>query len=83
MVIRLVPFDQLPHVAAAYIAACAVKMFQLTYDGDETKTKRLEIAERTALSRFSREDTRHSKTNLITSNDRLMRLKSITERARR
>lgn len=83
MVIRLVKFEELPETAAAYIAVCAVKQFQIAYDGDTTKLQILVNEERVALSEVSRDDTRNSKTNLITSNPRLQRLKFTTLGARR
>lgn len=51
-------FDELPVLAADYIGAVAIYEFQDNYDGDETKTRRLEKRKREAWVDFNAEDIR-------------------------
>jgi hypothetical protein len=81
--IRLVPFEQMPESAAAYVAACATKRFQLLYDGDSLKSRELSDDKATTSAYLQAENTRNGKANLIHSNASLMRLKYITRQARR
>lgn len=82
---RLVPFEELPELAAQHIAAKAVLQFQSEYDGDTAKSRelrdRVEGAEGTRLL-LEREQTRNSQANMLESNVRLQRLKSLTRNAR-
>lgn len=81
--IRLVPFDDLPESAAAWIAAEVVLKFQMSYDGDSNKTKQLAIDAATAKADENIDHIRNRKTNLIDSNVGLQRLKFFTRGARR
>lgn len=82
-VLRLVPFDSIPEVAASYIAMVAIRKFQTDYDGDTAKTRDIEKeVERTQME-CNAEHTRCRKVNLLDSNSRLQRLKQVTNGARR
>lgn len=82
-VIRHVPFADLPETAASYISAKAVLWFQMNYDGDEIRTRRLEREVNEAYAVMNIEHTRARKSNFIDSNVRLQRLKYVTRGARR
>lgn len=83
--IRLVDIEDLPEAAAQHIRALCVLRFQTTYDGDSAKTRQLhdEVfgADGTRVVLWS-EHTRNRRSNFITSNSRLQRLKLLTLRAR-
>lgn len=76
VLIRLVPFEDLPEVAASYIAAAAVSRFQSDYDGDSTKARELSGVAATTKALAEAEETRQAKANLIYSNDKLMTIKA-------
>jgi hypothetical protein len=86
--VRLVPFDSLPELAAAHIGAQAVLEFQTSYDGDSTKTRQLalvvqDIQQNTGTRLdLNAEETRQSKANWKRSNYKLQYLKSIVRGAR-
>lgn len=82
VLVREVPFEQLPHLAAAYIAAEAVLDFQKNYDGDGTRTQRLERDVAVARAKVNAAMTRNRRPNFINSNIRLQQLKLVTRRAR-
>lgn len=81
--IRLIPFESLPESAAAYIAAKAISRFQLLYDGDSLKQRVCYDREKTTGEAVNTEDIRNKRANMIFSNPRLMRLKFLTNQARR
>lgn len=81
--IRRVAFDELPESAAAYIAALAVLRFQSNYDSDTQKRRELEQHVADALVWINSDHTRNRRTNFITSNPRLARLKAVTSAVRR
>lgn len=74
--IRLVPFEETPELYAAYAAAETVVRFQNRYDGDSTKTRKLEGERDDAKVQVMAEETRQAQTNLIDSNERLAYIKS-------
>jgi hypothetical protein len=85
-VVRLIPFQDLPEVAAQYIASKAVLQFQSKYDGDTAKSRELKSRIEGPDGTFAAiniEETRDQQVNLIESNVRLQRLKAITKSARR
>lgn len=86
-IIRQVPFEELPELAAQHIAASAVVQFQSKYDSDSIKTRelrdRVEHPTTGTLFYLVAEDMRNRRVNLIDSNSRLQRLKSLTNGARR
>jgi hypothetical protein len=87
LIIRLVPFEELPELAAAHISATAVLEYQTKYDGDTAKGRQLQArindgAGHGTLCDLQSEETRSSRVNLLTSNRRLQRLKQITRAAR-
>lgn len=81
--IRLIPFDDLPESAAAWIAAETVLKFQMSFDGDQAKMKLLAQDAAMAKAEENIDHIRNRKTNLIDSNVNLQRLKSLTRGARR
>lgn len=82
MLIRSVPFEDLPSSAAAYVAARAVQDFQLDYDGDTAKARDLQGEVARCRVEINTEHTRARHTNLVENNVSLQRLKSFTRRAR-
>lgn len=80
--IRLVPFEDLPHKVQAYIEARAVHAFQTTYDGDTAKTRDLAAQVQDAWYELSAESTRQAKANMINSNVGLQRIKTLVRRNR-
>lgn len=76
VLVRLVPFEDLPELFAAYVAAETVLRFQNRYDGDSTKTRRLEDERDAARREAGAEETRQVQANLIDSNARLSFIKS-------
>jgi Tail tubular protein len=83
VVIRRVPFADLPESLAQYIAAECVLKFQRKYDGDSTKTRDLERDAGVARAEARTDHIRNRRTNLLDSNVSLQRLKSLTRGARR
>jgi hypothetical protein len=80
--LRLVPFEDLPEIAAAYIAAAAVLRFQSDYDGDSTKTRELTLLAMAAKTEAKAEETRQVRGNLIWANPKLMEIKATAHRLR-
>lgn len=83
VVIRRVPFADLPESLAQYIAAECVLKFQRKYDGDSTKTRDLERDASVARAEARTDHIRNRRTNLLDSNVSLQRLKHLTRGARR
>jgi hypothetical protein len=83
VLIRLIPFEDLPESIAGYIAAKAIMYFQNLYDADSTKMRELKEQAARARADANQEDIRNKKANLILSNPNLMRLKMLTNQARR
>lgn len=73
--IRLVPFEDLPELLAALIAADVVVRFQAEYDGDRAKAELLVSEARDARLEANAENIRQSEVNLHTSNYSLNRIK--------
>jgi hypothetical protein len=87
VVIRLIPFEDLPELAASHISATAVLEYQMKYDGDTAKGRQLQARVNDGMGHgtlcaLQSEETRSSRVNLITSNKRLQRLKQVTRAAR-
>lgn len=82
VLIRRVPFDELPESVANYIGAKTVLRFQAVYDGDSQKTRELEGQLRLAYIELRADETRNTKANLIEANVRLQQIKSKTLAAR-
>lgn len=82
-VIRSLLFEELPEIAADYIAAKAVLEFQTDFDGDSNKMRTLQEVLREAKLQFNAEATRQIRYNSLTSNARLQRLKSRVNYARK
>lgn len=82
---RRVDFEDMPETAAQYIASLALLQFQSLYDGDTAKSRELSSRVNGPAGTFQaiqREHTRESQANLLRSNPRLQRLKSITRGVR-
>jgi hypothetical protein len=82
-IIRRVPFEELPELVAEYIAAEAVLEFQSDFDSDNNKRQLLVATFNMAKLEFNAEATRQARYNVIDSNDRLQRLKSRINYARK
>ena len=59
------PFDELPNIVRAYIAAAAMLRFQNTIDGDDAKTRRLMTQAKDARMELNAEHTRQVKANML------------------
>ena len=84
-IVRLIDFQELPETAAQYIADSAVLQFQSKYDGDTAKGRELQgrlTGPTGSFAAINVEETRNRRVNFITSNERLMRLKLLTQRGR-
>lgn len=81
--IREVEFEDLPEIAASYIAAKAVYQFQTSFDGDKLRTDQLQATVNETFIGINSAHTRNRRSNFINSNVRLQRLKFITRQARR
>lgn len=62
---RLVPFEQTPPSARAYIGARAVQKFQTSIDGDSTKMRELKSDTAAAYIVFNAEHIRNSQVNFL------------------
>jgi hypothetical protein len=82
VLIRRVPFQELPEIAAAYIAADAVLTFQRVYDGDAARTRQLEVAHNMARANANAEETRNVKANMKDTNVHIQLLRRRVGRAR-
>lgn len=80
--IRYVGFEDLPETAAVYIGATAVLDFQSVYDGDSARRQKLAATLADAAIAYNQAHIRNRRVNLIDSNFRLQRLKSVTRGAR-
>lgn len=79
-VIVSLPFEDIPDSVAAYVAACAVKSFQQSYDGDTAKGRELSDIVTNTKILAEADQTRMVQANLLLSNPRLQRLKAIMRR---
>lgn len=82
VIVRHVPFEQLPEALAQYIAAAAVERFQSSYDGDSTKTRALMQATADARAQANTVHTRNAKINFMDYSAALWRLRRVTDRNR-
>lgn len=87
ILIRLIPFEDLPELAAAHISATAVLEYQMKYDGDTAKGRQLQDRidngnGKGTLADLQSEEIRSSRVNLINSNARLQQLKYVTRAGR-
>jgi hypothetical protein len=81
--IRLIPFDYLEDVVADYICYCTQKEFQLTYDGDSDKQRRLLEYTENARVMLNAEETRNQPDNWLDRNLGVQRLRNIISYNRR
>ena len=82
LIIRRIPFDELPELVSTYIGYKAIMQFQTQYDADHNKTKSLSALYTDARLEFNAEATRQSRYNVLDSNARLQHLKSRIRQAR-
>lgn len=82
VIIRQVPFDELPESVAAYIAAQTVHRFQSLYDGDSTKTRELSLQVAQTLMEANTEEIRNVGANMVAASTRLQYIKHKTQRGR-
>lgn len=82
ILVRLIPFEQLPEIAAWSIAADAILYFQRAYDGDAQRTRELALVADAARLPLNAEETRQLRANLIDGNAKLQYIKSFTRNAR-
>lgn len=75
VITRLVAFDELPPLAANFIATTAVLKFQSNFDGDNNKRQELKEDNVRARVEFMAEDIRQRGLNLLDSNRTLQRLR--------
>ena len=80
VLLRSVPFDNLPPQLRAYIGNTAVHQFQTTYDGDSTKSRSLEGERERSRMLANAEETRQVAANLILSNPRLQYIRRFSYR---
>ena len=74
-IVRLVPFEELPPVAADFIGTTAVLKFQSNFDGDNNKRQELKEDNNRARIEFMAEDIRQRRVNLLDSNNTLTRIR--------
>ena len=76
VIIRRIPFEDLPDLVAEYIASAAVLEFQTDFDGDSNKMRTLQVLATDATREFNAEATRQARYNSLESNTRLQKLKA-------
>ncbi len=81
LLIRLVPFESVPELVAAYIAAEAVYWFQDNYDGDTQRSQRLNQRRLEARAEAKTEDTTQRRINRLDSNTSVQLLRSFSRRS--
>lgn len=81
--IRYVEFEDLPDIAADYIAAQAVLQFQSDYDGDSRRRDELTQEVMDTRVEIGKAHIRGQRANVIDSNARLQQLKNTYRSARR
>jgi hypothetical protein len=80
---RLVPYEDLPQTAAAFVGVNVVLWFQNQYDGDQTKTRNLSLLREQRETAVMTEHIRNRKVNLLDSNVRLARIRNIIRQGSR
>lgn len=78
---RLVPFESLPELVAAYIAADAVYWFQSNYDGDVQKSSQLAQRLSLAKAEAKTEDITQRRVNRLDSNPGVQLVRSFSRRS--
>jgi hypothetical protein len=80
--VREIPFEDLPEVLNAFVAAEAVLKFQSNFDADNSKRQELTQAWSMCRTEARAENIRQLGFNMINSNVRLARIKAVTKRYR-
>jgi hypothetical protein len=75
VMVRLVPCEELPPVAADYVGTMAVLRFQSNFDADNSKRQELTQDNVRAKIEFMAEDIRQRKVNLLDSNRSIARIR--------
>lgn len=71
---RVVPFDDLPIIARAHVAAQCKLDFQKDYDGDQAKVRILAGEVQFTRAQLNAEHTRNARVNMLYSNSTLSKL---------
>lgn len=79
--IRLVPFESVPELVAAYIAAEAVYWFQDNYDGDTQRSRSLNQRRLEAKAEAKTEDITQRRVNRLDSNPGVQLVRSFNRRS--
>lgn len=83
LLIRLVPFEDLPETVAEYIGWSTAFNFQFNIDGDQLRSQQLEKKTMQARASAKSDDIRNKHVNVIWSNPRLLILKVRNQQIRR
>ena len=75
IMVRLVPFEELPPVAADYVGTMAVLRFQSNFDADNSKRQELTQDNVRAKIEFNAEDIRQRRVNFLDSNRSIARIR--------
>lgn len=75
--IRLIPFEELPPPAAAYISLCAQRDFQKAFDADRMKVEQIYQERQEALITLRAEDIRNAGVNLLYKPSTLARMHAL------
>jgi len=81
--IRLIPFEELPAPAAAYISLCTQQDFQKDYDADRMKVEQVLLEKREAGVTLRAEDIRNAGVNLLYKPSTAMKMLALGGRAGR
>lgn len=83
IIVREIPFEELPQVLNDYIAATTVLRFQSNFDGDTQRRGELTQHMNMTRAMARAEDIRQNKFNAILTNVSLSRIQSLTRNSRR
>lgn len=75
--LRLIPFEELPPPAAAYISLCAQRDFQKNYDADRMKVEQVLLELADARITLRAEDIRNAGVNLLYKPSTLARMNAL------
>ena len=75
--LRLIPFEELPLPAAAYISLCAQRDFQKAFDADRMKVEQIYRELQEALMTLRAEDIRNAGVNLLYKPSTLARMNAL------
>lgn len=81
--IRLIPFEELPAPASAYISLCTQRDFQKAYDADRMKVEQILMERNEAYVTLRAEDIRNAGVNLLYKPSTLGKMLALGGRASR